>query len=129
MPIPTVDDLGGDVDQRLDTWRLTTFGPADEQPFRRRTSDWIRLVVAATITALLIDRHDQVGAAEQALFEFFNGLPDSLADLFRLLYGAGTLWAVGLVVVAALIGRRWRLARDLALAGLAAPWCRESSAP
>ncbi len=120
MPSVTVDDLGDRAEQRVDHWRLSTFGPADEHPFRRRTSDWIRLVVAVVLMAVLVDRHDQVGSAQRALFEFFNQLPDGLRDLFRLLYGLGTLWALGLVLVAALIGRRWRLARDMALAGVLA---------
>ena len=57
---------------------------------------------------------------EQQVFEAFNSLPDSLTGFGKALYQLGTLWAVGLVVVAGLLARRWRLARDLSLAGLAA---------
>jgi uncharacterized membrane protein YbhN (UPF0104 family) len=117
------DEAGGlddQVDAQLTRWRLRTFGPADEHPFRRRTSDWIRLITAIVVVAVLAARADQISDAQAALFELFNQLPDSLADLFRLAYGLGTLWGLGLVLVAALIGRRWRLARDLALAGVLA---------
>ncbi len=120
MPLPTVDQLGDDVDDRFDRWRVSTFGPADEHPFRRRTSDWIRLATAVIVLGVLIARHDDVGEAQQALFDFWNQLPNDLEALFRLLYGLGTLWAVGLVLVAALVGRRWRLARDLTIAAVLA---------
>ena len=58
--------------------------------------------------------------SEQSLFHLINGLPDALAPLFTILYRFGALWALGLVVIAALIARRWRLARDMAIAGFAA---------
>ena len=120
MPIDVVGSLDDQVDAQLSRWRLHTFGPADEHPFRRRTSDWIRLVTAAVVVTVLAIQADDISDAQRSLFEFFNQLPDSLDDLFRLAYGLGTLWGLGLVLVAALIGRRWRLARDLALAGLLA---------
>jgi undecaprenyl-diphosphatase len=120
VPIDVVGALDDQVDARMSHWRVHTFGPADEHPFRRRTSDWIRLLVATVVVIVLASRADQISDAQRSLFEFFNQLPDSLDDLFRLAYGVGTLWGLGLVLVAALIGRRWRLARDLALAGILA---------
>ena len=120
MPIHAVSQMDDRIDRRVSRWRVQTFGPADEHPYRRRTSDWIRLIVAVAVVAWLATGADQVGDVEHTVFEAFNQLPDSLDDLFRLLYGLGTLWGLGLVVVAALIGRRWRLARDLVLAGLLA---------
>jgi undecaprenyl-diphosphatase len=96
------------------------FGPASEQPYRRRTSDWLRLAVALAIGAWLIVREGTVTDLEKNLFTFFNELPNDLRTLFTTLYRVGGLWAVGIVIVAALVGRRWRLARDLAIAGGAA---------
>lgn len=104
----------------ISRWRRGAFGPASEQPYRRRTSDWIRLVVGAVLVGLAIAHQGHAGQTEQSLFEFFNGLPDGLTSLFRALYGLGTLWALFLVVVAALFARRWRLARDLTIAGVLA---------
>ena len=46
-----------------------------------------------------------------------NGLPDDLQPAFEALYWVGTLWSVLVIGTAALIARRWRLARDLFLAG------------
>ena len=103
---------------RIATWRAHSFGPASEQPYRRRTSDWIRLVIGACIFAGCIAHYDHPSAFELNLFSTVNGLPDSLESAFRLIYALGALWALGLVVLAAVAARRWRLARDLALGGL-----------
>src|SRR5262245_42441379 len=92
---------------RMAAWREHSFGPASEQPYRRRTSDWIRLVVGAGILALAIWHQDNPSTFEKDLFTTLNGLPSQLESLFRLLYALGALWAVGLVVVAALVARRW----------------------
>ncbi len=105
---------------RMAAWRAHSFGPASEQPYRRRTSDWIRLVLGVGILAFAIWHQDDPGAFEQNLFTTLNGLPDQLESLFRLLYDLGALWALGLVVVAALVARRWRLARDMAVGGVLA---------
>lgn len=104
---------------RLTAWRAHSFGPASEQPYRRRTSDWVRLVLGIGIVAFAIWHQDDPGTFERNLFTTLNGLPDQLETFFRLLYALGALWAVALVVVAAVVARRWRLARDLAIGGVA----------
>src|SRR5215470_1449711 len=101
-------------------WHRPTFGPASEQPYRRRTSDWIRLIFAALVVAGACFHSGDLTTSEQELFTFFNGLPDQLSPVFEILYRFGSLWAVGLIAVSALLGRRWRLARDLTIAGVAA---------
>jgi glycosyltransferase 2 family protein len=103
---------------RLWRWRHLTFGPASEQPYRRRTSDWFRLVLAVVFVALTIANEGNPGDFERNLYELLNGLPNDLRTFFRALYGIGTLWALGLVVVAALVAQRWRLARDMVVAGV-----------
>ncbi len=96
------------------------FRRAGEGDFRRRSSDWVRVGVAGVALVLAALHAGDVTASERALFDLFNRLPGGLAPMFRALYRLGALWAVGLVVVAALVVRRWRLARDLLLAGLLA---------
>lgn len=98
-------------------WQHLTFGPASEEPYRRRTSDWIRAIVAAAILTFTIVHEGNPGGFERNLFALLNGLPNDLRGFFRGLYNLGALWALGLVVVAALVARRWRLARDMAIAG------------
>ena len=100
--------------------RHTTFGPASELPYRRRFSDGLLLILASLVVcwALVVD--PEPTGALRAVSEFFEALPAGPASLVELCYRLGTLWAVGLVVAAALVGRRWRLARDLLLAGVLA---------
>lgn len=106
-------------DGRLARWRTSSFGPASEEPYRRRTSDWVRFVVAAVLLAVFIAHQGHPSSAESNLYKFFNTLPDDLDTLFAGLYRIGALWALALVVIAAIGARRWRLARDMAIGGLA----------
>jgi len=101
-------------------WRAGLFGPAAEEPFRRRTSDWIRVGVAIGLLVVAARHAGDVTASERLLFDLFNSLPSRLSPVFRSVYRLGALWAVGLVVAAALLGRRRRLARDLLLSGVLA---------
>jgi undecaprenyl-diphosphatase len=105
---------------RMAAWRAHSFGPASEQPYRRRTSDWFRVVIGVGILVFAIWHQDDPGTFERNLFTTLNGLPNDLETLFRGLYAVGALWALGLVVLAALVARRWRLARDMAIGGIAA---------
>jgi glycosyltransferase 2 family protein len=123
QPVGSADDKPDakpGLEQRATTFRGRAFGPASELPYRRRTSDRLRVATAIVLMVLVIAHQGNENASENSLFQLVNGLPNALAPLFKLLYQFGALWAVGLVVVAALVARRWRLARDLAIAGGAA---------
>jgi uncharacterized membrane protein YbhN (UPF0104 family)/tRNA A-37 threonylcarbamoyl transferase component Bud32 len=100
---------------RVARWRQGSFGPASDEPFRRRTSDAVRVVVAVGGLALLISHAGHPTRTEQTLFDFFSTLPSTLRPLFELLYGLGLLWAVALLAAAAFIARRWRLAGTMLL--------------
>ncbi len=99
------------------SWRARIFRPAAEGDLRRRTRDWVGLVVGVTLLLMASLHHGDVTRSERAVFDLFNTLPGGLAPVFRALYRLGALWAVGLVVVAALVAGRRRLARDLVVAG------------
>lgn len=96
------------------------FARASEEPYRRRPVDGLYLVVGALVVALLAWHHGEVGNFEKNIFEAFNNLPDGLTGVADALFDLGTLWALGIIVVAALLARRWRLTRDLFLAGFLA---------
>src|SRR4051794_20801672 len=98
--------------------RQAPFARASEEPYRRRTTDAIRVVCAIALVVYLSQRSAHNSDLSLAVFHAMNGLPGSLRPLFEVLYRAAALWAVALVVAAALAARRWRLARDLVLAGL-----------
>ncbi len=99
-------------------WRDRLFGRAGEEHFQRRTSDWIRLGAGIVVLVIAAGHAGDVTASERAVFDLVNTLPPQLLPVFAALYRLGALWAVGLVVVAALVGQRWRLARDLLVAGI-----------
>lgn len=105
---------------RLARWRSHTFGPASELPYRRRSSDWVRLIIGLAIVTFAIVHESNPGEFEENLYALLNGLPNDLRSFFTALYDVAALWALGIIVVAALVARRWRLARDLAIAGVGA---------
>ena len=98
----------------------SAFGRADEHPYRRLTADWVKLVVAAVLVALSVRHVGDRTATETSIERFFTSFPEGLNRLFDGILGIGTLWGVGLVVVAAVIAKRWRLALVLASAGAGA---------
>jgi undecaprenyl-diphosphatase len=102
------------------SWRVRMFRPAAEGALRRRTRDWFGLLLGIAILVVSSFHHGDVTRSERAVFDLFNTLPNGLAPLFRALYRLGALWALGLVVVAAVVAGRLRLARDLVVAGVLA---------
>jgi len=117
--VVTTDDPV-DLERAQSSWRRSMFRPATEGALRRRTRDWFGLVVGIGLLVVTSLHHGDVTRSERAVFDLFNTLPGALAPLFRALYRIGALWAVGLVVVAALVAGRGRLARDLVVAGVLA---------
>src|SRR5690348_15238151 len=104
----------------VDRWRRSTFGAGSDDAHRRRLSDCVRVGIAAALLIVAARHAGTTTETERALFDVFNSLPNGLLPLFRSIYRLGALWAVGLVVVSALVGRRWHLARDLLIAGVLA---------
>ncbi len=111
---------GTQLHERVSAWRGKAFGPASELPYRRRTIDGVRLLATVGALVFAIFRQGNPTSGEGNLFKLVNGLPDQLETFFALLYRFGALWALCLIVLAALFARRWRLARDLLIAGAAA---------
>ena len=62
------------------------------------------------------------GATERSLDAFFRSLPGALDGFFRAALAFGSIWGIGLVLAAALVARRFRLAAVLRSGGLAAWW-------
>jgi uncharacterized membrane protein YbhN (UPF0104 family) len=120
VPSARVPTSPQSVVTRFESSRHRWFGPAAEQPFRRRTTDWLRLTVAVVVLVFLGAHVGDLTQAELNLFRFFSSLPNGLQSFFQTLYRVGGLWALALVAAAALLARRWRLARDLLVAGVVA---------
>ncbi len=87
---------------------------------RRRPSDAVRVVVAVLLLTALAFHADDPTAFERSFTRVFTSLPSDADTLVLIIYDLMALWAVVLLVVAVLLLRRWRLARDLLVAGCAA---------
>jgi undecaprenyl-diphosphatase len=73
------------------------------------------------VTVVAVTRHaGDATATERALYDLVRSIPSSVDPLWRGLYGAGALWAVGLVFAAAIVARRLRLALGLLSAAILA---------
>src|SRR3954468_5646633 len=117
---PTPEGRSSRMAERTAHWRVGGFGPASEEPYRRRVTDGIKLGIESVVLALLVLHASYPSVVEKDIFRTFNDLPGEWYGFFRAVYTLGTVWALGLAIVAAVVGRRWRLARDLLIAGVGA---------
>src|ERR1700741_149983 len=103
-------------------WRSVIFAPVGSGQRRRRGSDGARLAVAALALAccLLIIRYDS--RVDRAITQVIHPPPWSITWLVTVVYQAGSFGVVAVLVVLALVARRWEVARDsgLSAAGAAA---------
>src|SRR4051794_11589627 len=83
---------------------------------RRRPGDAARAAVATLVLVPLVLHAHHPTATEQAVVRLFEAIPHGARTLFLVLYQLAALWAVGLLAFTVLLLRRWRLARDLAVA-------------
>jgi len=93
------------------------FGHADEHPYRRLTSDLVKLPLAVVLVVLGALRVGSESVVEARIEQFFRSLPDNVHPFFDALFAIGSLWGVALVVVAGVVARRFRLAIVLGAAG------------
>ncbi len=80
----------------------------------------MRILAAAAVFGALALHAGHESAAEVSLARFVAELPAGLRTPLSALYGLAVLWTIGLVAAALVVGRRWRLARDIGLAGVLA---------
>lgn len=83
---------------------------------RRRPGDAARAALAVLLLIPLVLHAHHPTATEDAVVRLFDSIPAGAKTLFLILYQLAALWAIGLLVVTVLLLRRWRLARDLAVA-------------
>jgi undecaprenyl-diphosphatase len=88
----------------------------------RHPGDVVRVAVGLVVVTLgaFAANRGRVGTLEKDIFRLVNDLPDGVSPLLETIMQAGALGAVGVAAVVALLLRRPRMARDLAVSGLAA---------
>ena len=94
--------------------------PVAQEELVRRPGDAVSLSVAVLLLLVLALRQPARTRLGRDLFQLINNLPNAAEGVFDLFYALGGVWVVAVVAVAALVVRRRRLARDLAVAGLTA---------
>src|SRR5580700_6877429 len=106
----------------LRDWRSVILAPVGSGQRRRRGSDGVRLAaaVAALACCLLVIRFDS--RVDRAITQVIHPPPWSITWLVTVVYQAGSIGVVAVLVALALIARRWEVARDIGLsaAGTAA---------
>ncbi len=103
-------------------WRSVMFAPVGDGQRRRRGSDGLRLAIAvlALVCCVLAIRYDS--RIDRAVVQVIHPPPRSITWLVTVVYDAGSFGITIVLVLLALIARRWEVARDIALsaAGTAA---------
>ncbi len=99
-------------------WRSIVFAPIGDGQRRRRGTDGMRLGVAivAIVCCVLAIRHGS--HVDRTIVDVLYPVPHSLSWLVTFIYDAGSFGVTALLVVAALLARRWVIARDLALSAV-----------
>jgi uncharacterized membrane protein YbhN (UPF0104 family) len=85
---------------------------------RRRGTDGMRLGVAAVALLCCILAIRNGSHVDRTIVHVLYPVPHSLSWLVTLVYNAGSFGVTALLVVAALLTRRWVIARDLALSAV-----------
>lgn len=99
-------------------WRSILFAPLGDGQRRRRGTDGMRLGVAAVVLLCCIVAIRNGSHVDRMIVNVLHPAPHSLSWLVTFVYNAGSFGVTALLVVAALVTRRWVIARDLALSAL-----------
>ena len=116
-----VEDTGSVPEQHLlRDWRSVMFAPVGDGQRRRRGSDGVRLAAAvlALVVCVLVIHYDS--RIDRAITQVIHPPPRSITWLVTVVYQAGSIGVVIVLVALALIARRWEIARDLALSAAGA---------
>jgi uncharacterized membrane protein YbhN (UPF0104 family) len=101
--------------QLLRDWRAAVFAPVGDGQRRRRGSDGVRLALAvlALVLCVLVIHYDS--RIDRAVAQVLNPPPRSITWLVTVVYQAGSYGVAIVLVLLALVARRWVIARDIAL--------------
>ena len=116
-----VEDTGSVPEQHLlSDWRSVMFAPVGDGQRRRRGSDGVRLALAvlALVCCVLIIHYNS--RIDRAIVQVIHPPPRSITWLVTVVYQAGSIGVVVVLVGLALVARRWVIARDLALSAAGA---------
>ena len=104
----------------LEGWRSVIFAPVGTGQRRRRGSDGLRLAgaILALACCLLVIRYDS--RIDRAITQVIHPPPRSITWLVTVVYEAGSYGVTIVLVLLAVVARRWVIARDIALSAAGA---------
>ncbi len=124
-PVQTREASVQDADSRpephlLRGWRSVIFAPVGSGQRRRRGSDGLRLAgaILALVCCLLVIRYDS--RIDRAIAQVIHPPPRSISWLVTVVYEVGSFGVTIVLVLLALVARRWVIARDIALSAAGA---------
>src|ERR1700749_3729673 len=96
-------------------WRALVCAPVGDGQRRRRGSDGARLALAVLglVLCLLVIHYDS--RVDRAIAQVINPPPRSITWLVTVVYQVGSLGVAIVLILLALVARRWEVARDLGL--------------
>jgi uncharacterized membrane protein YbhN (UPF0104 family) len=109
-----IESTGSLSGQLARGWRSVLFAPVGDGQRRRRGSDGVRVACAilALVCCVLVIRYDS--RVDRAVIGVIHPPPRSITWLVTVVYQAGS-YGIGIVLVLlAVIARRWEVARDIA---------------
>jgi uncharacterized membrane protein YbhN (UPF0104 family) len=99
-------------------WRSIIFATLGDGQRRRRGTDGMRLGLAAVVLLCCVLAIRNGSHVDRTIVHVLYPVPHSLSWLVTLVYNAGSFGVTALLVVAALLARRWVIARDLGLSAI-----------
>jgi glycosyltransferase 2 family protein len=99
-------------------WRAVLFAPVGDGQRRRRGSDGVRLAAAVVVLAccLLVIRYDT--RLDRAITEVIHPPPRTITWLVTVVYQVGSFGVAIVLVLLAVLARRWEIARDIGLSAV-----------
>ncbi len=109
-----IESTGSLPGQLARGWRSVMFAPVGDGQRRRRGSDGVRVACAvlALVCCVLVIRYDS--RIDRAVTAVIHPPPRSITWLVTVVYQAGSYGIGILLVLLAVIARRWEVARDIA---------------
>ncbi len=101
-------------------WRSIVFAPQGDNATRRRGSDGFRVVVSVIVIGLCLAVTLASSHLELSIAHFLTPPPNGISWLVSVVWSLGSLGMIAALSVVALLSRRPRIARDIAVSGLVA---------
>jgi uncharacterized membrane protein YbhN (UPF0104 family) len=105
---------------RRTTWRQVLFAPVGDDRRRRRGSDGLKVGLAALSLLCCVLTIGYSSHFDRVIAQTVHPPPHSISWLITFIYDAGSFGITALLIVLALLARRWAVARDIGLSAAGA---------